>query len=164
MSVDTAIRMFANFLNDSWATASKLLPGRKYTSDEDSYNDWLQANWELLVERKILRIEEYLEVYGDGADYNASSSRITDPEAISTFKVIVKSKNNEKIFDLLNCENVVLEYSDFEKIVGFRNGFYTLEPEFRYVLIRDINLGLERVLAIDDIQFELEKIVGRENF
>ena len=135
-----------------------MLLDREYTTSEDSINDWLQANWELLVERKVLKINEYLEVYGEGADYNGASSRITDSEALPNFKVIVKSKNGDSILDVLNNEQVILNNAAFDKIVGFKNGFYTLEPEFQFVLITDDNLGLERVVAIGDIEFELERL------
>lgn len=158
MSIDKAIRAFADFLNNSWIIVSQLLLDRDYTSNQDSINDWLQANWELLVERKVLKVNEYLEVYGDGADYNGASSRIADPEALPNFKVIVKTKNGNNILDVLNNEQIRFEHSTFDKIVGFKNGFYTLEPEFKYVLITDDNLGLERVVAIGDIEFGLERL------
>ena len=158
MKIDEAIKVFANFLNSSWIIVSQLLFNRDYTSNEDSINDWLQANWELLVERKVLKLNEYLEVYGEGADYNGASSRIADPEALPNFKVIVRTKNGSDILDVLNNEQVRFENATFDKIVGFKNGFYTLEPEFKYVLITDDDLGLERVVAIGDVEFRLEKL------
>lgn len=158
MEIDKAIKIFVDFLNSSWTIVYQLLLNRDYTSNEDSINDWLQANWELLVERKVLKVNEYLEVYGEGADYNGISSRITGSEALPNFKVIVKTKNGNSILDVLNNEQVRFENVTFNKIVGFKSGFYTLEPEFKYVLITDDNLELERVVAISDIEFELEKL------
>jgi hypothetical protein len=158
MNIDKAIRVFADFLNNSWIIVSQLLLDRNYTSNEDSVNDWLQANWELLVERNVLKVNEYLEVYGEGADYNGASSRIVDPEALPNFKVIVKSKTGSKILDVLNNEQIILENVTFEKIVGFKNGFYILEPEFKYVLITDDTLGLERVIVMEEVEFGLERL------
>ncbi len=156
MTIDKAIRVFVEFLNSSWSQVEEILMNRDYTTNEDSVDDWLQANWELLVERKILKINEYLEVYGDGADFNGESSRITDPSELPTYRVAIKAINNNKIFDYLNKEDVLLNNVTFDKIVGFKNGFYTLKPEFKYVLIVDNEL--ERVLAIEDVKFELEKL------
>jgi len=68
MTTDNAIRIFSEFLNSSWTIVNQLLIDRNYTSNEDSLNDWLQSNWEFLVERKILKLNDNLEVYGDGAD------------------------------------------------------------------------------------------------
>lgn len=154
MGIDEAIRTFADYLNNSWETAFRLLVNRNYTSNEDSINDWFQANWELLVERKVLEINEYLEVYGDGADYNGASSRIANPDALPGFKVIVKAQNSDGVFDLLNNQHIKFENAIFDKVVGFKNGFYVIEPEFKYVLITDF--GLERVVKIDDVEFYLQ--------
>lgn len=158
MELDTAIRLFVDFLNSSWDIVSQLLSNRYDTSDENSIDDWLQANWELLVERKVLKVNEYLEIYGSGADYNGSSSRIIDPEALANFRVDIKTKKGHETFDLLNNEQVELQNMTFENFVGFKNGFYIQEPPFKYALITDDRLGIERVVAINDLQFELGKI------
>lgn len=84
MNANEIIKFFSDFLNTSWNYVIPLLSERTYTSNEDSINDWMQANWELLVERKILPLNEYLEVYGDGTDFNGISSRITDINIAAT--------------------------------------------------------------------------------
>ena len=68
MEIDKAIRIFSDFLNSSSEIVTPLLIDRHYTSDESSIGDWLQANWEILVEKKVLKQNEYLEIYSDGAD------------------------------------------------------------------------------------------------
>ncbi|HVI46753.1 MAG TPA: hypothetical protein VM802_17880 [Chitinophaga sp.] len=158
MNIDKAIREFADFLNRSWSVAYPLLIDRDYTSDEDSINDWLQCNWEILVERKVLKLNEYLEVFGEGADFNGASSRITDPNALPNFKVIIRSNSKPGVYDVLNDEVVILKGVSFEKLVGFKDGFYTLEPEFKYVLIIDNDSELERVIPLDGIEFDLERL------
>lgn len=70
MDINIAIRIFARFLNCSWDIIKPLLPNRHYSSSDDaSMADWVQANWEILVEKKILLPDEYLGFYGDGADF-----------------------------------------------------------------------------------------------
>lgn len=44
MNLDTAIRLFAKFINESWETVIPLLEDRGYTPDESSIADWLQSN------------------------------------------------------------------------------------------------------------------------
>lgn len=68
MEIDKAIRIFSDFLNSSWEIVTPLLIDRNYTSDESSIGDWLQSNWEILVKKKVLKQNEYLEIYSDGAD------------------------------------------------------------------------------------------------
>jgi len=158
MDINGAIRAFGGFLDSSWRAAAVLLPDRDYASDESVRNDWLQANWELLVERKVLPVNKYLEVYGDGADYNGASSRMTDPNALPDFRVIVRSKNSKTIVDWLNKEQIIMATANFEKLTGFENGFYVTAPPFNYVLVTDRASDMERVFALEDIRFELEKI------
>jgi hypothetical protein len=157
MSIDKALRIYSDFLNASWHIVNPLLIDKNYTSNASSISDWLQANWELLVERKILGLNEYLEVYGDGADYNGESSRMTDVGALPTFSIKIIVDDNE-VMDLLNNESIIGKELIFERLVGFNNGFYEDAPPFIYVLVQDENAGIERVLSLKDIKFELKKI------
>ena len=159
MTVDNAIKIFASFLNNSWNTISPLIRERSYTSNEDSLNDWLQANWEVLVERKILNLGKYLEVYGDGADFNGASSRITNIDALPHFRIIIKSTSSRKVYDILNENFIQVDGLVFYKFIKFENNFYKEEPFFDHVLAVD-TFDVERVFFIDDIRFELEKIIS----
>ncbi|WP_291584741.1 hypothetical protein [Bacteroides sp.] len=151
MDIDQIIKQFPKFLDTSWNSVTPLLSERTYTSNEDSINDWMQANWELLVERKILPLNEYLEVYGDGADFNGISSRITDINAIATHHLSVFIHDG---IDLLTNKRMELSIFLFEKFVGFKAGFYTIAPPFKYVLVLDNN-NTERVFCIEKTNFEL---------
>jgi len=158
MTIDEAIRIFSDFLNNSWIDVQQLLVDREYTSNEDSVNDWLQSNWEFLVERKVLKNNNYLEVYGDGADFNGGSSRITDALSLANFKIKIAPKNGISVYDVLNEEEVTLFNSNFDKLIGFKNGFYVLEPSFNFVLLNDEKTGIERVVKLNDIEFTLEAL------
>jgi len=149
MTVDDAIKRFSEFLNVSFEMASLTFVHEKHL-----LNDWLQANWELLVEQTVLKPNEFLDVYGDGGDANGSSSRIIDPEALPNFKISLMTQNG-KVFDVLNGEDADANTLVFENLVGFRNGFYLLEPDFNYILATDNKAQCERVLLIDDIEFVL---------
>ena len=154
MEIKKTIHKFSVFLNKSWEMVSFLLENRLYTSNESSINDWLQVNWELLVEKKILGMNEYLEVYGEGADFYGKSSRITDIEALPTHKIVVVIDEG---FDILNKENIKGEEYNFEKLVGFKNDFYNDSPFFDCVLVLD-KWGNERVFYIDKVSLKLIKL------
>ena len=156
-NIDIAVRQFAEFINKSWETAIPLLLERNYTTNESSIADWLQSNWEIMVERKILKINEYLEVYGEGADYNGSSSRMTDPYSLPNYRITVNSISNDKIFDLLNEEYINANSLTFIELVSFKNDFYKKEPEFNFILIEDIN-DVKRVISLDQVSFGLQEI------
>lgn len=36
---------------------------------DEAFDDWAQANWELLVERPLCGVGEFLEIYSSGSDY-----------------------------------------------------------------------------------------------
>lgn len=154
MDIDKAIRIFADFLNASYLIITPLLTGRSYTSDDNSTSDWLQLNWEILVERKVLPLNEYLEAYGEGADFYGSSSRITDMESLPTYSVKVQIN---KGIDILNNTELIDKEFFFERLIGFKNNFYTDEPLFNYVLVQDENIGIERVFPIENIKFKLRR-------
>lgn len=158
MDINKDIKHFSEFLTASWNSVIPLLSARTYTSDEDSANDWMQANWELLVERKILPLNEYLEVYGDGADFNGISSRITDIDKIATYYLSVFVSNGK---DLLTNNNIKDTSFIFEKFVGFKAGFYTISPPFNCVLVLDRN-NTESVFNIEEVNFELCKVIIQE--
>ena len=156
MLVDKTIKSFATFLNISWKYVEPLLKDRNYTSNEDSLADWIQANWEILIERKILPWGNYLEVYGSGADFNGTSSRITDIDSLPTHTVYVN--NLKKIKDFVN--NEIMETSSFEfkfeEFVSIQNDFYAFVPPFKFVMVSDRD-NKERVFLIDDIFFDVKK-------
>ena len=159
MNMTYAIRQFSSFLNATFNIVYPLLKERSYTSDEESVNDWLQSNWELLVERKVLGKNEYLEAYGDGADFYGASSRIMDVEALPTHKVVVKIGKNSKVQDLLNNETIQLDNNlIFDRLVGFQDGFYTNKSEFNYVLLNDEINDIERVISLKNVEFKILKI------
>lgn len=155
VDIDIAIRHFAEFMNESWASVMPLLEDRSYTTNESSIADWLQLNWEILVERKVLKLNQYLEVYGEGADFNGASSRITDVSALPNYAV--KVRFGKEVYDFLNDESVFITNSDFIEFVSFKDGFYQREPNFEFVLLED-NSGLERVVPIEEVKFDLEEI------
>jgi len=156
MEINQAVRIFSSFLNASWDIVMPLLLSREYTSDDSSIGDWLQANWEMLVEKKILKQDEYLEIYSDGADYNGASSRMNDIEALPTHTLTAFP--NSKAVDVLNNEIISSkEAFEFDRLVGFQNGFYINQPPFNYALLNDSS-GVERVLSLDEITFKLQRI------
>lgn len=157
MDIDKAIRIFSEFLNSCWKNVLPSLENRTYTTNESSINDWLQANWELLVERKVLPLNEYLEIYGEGADFNGRSSRITDIQSIPQYSIKVISCCSDLV-DLLNNTEVGNSELTFEKLVGFENGFYIDNPPFNYVLTQDESSGIERVFSMEKVKFELKSL------
>ncbi|MCA9680303.1 MAG: hypothetical protein KC464_35065, partial [Myxococcales bacterium] len=65
--VADAVRAFAATLATSWERLEAIA---RRTSTGSYLADWAQANWEMIVEGVLPPGEDFLEVYGDGADCN----------------------------------------------------------------------------------------------
>ena len=121
--------------------------------------DWAQSNWEMLVEYVLQTSDEavYLEVYGDGADCNGVSSRVTSPEKLSTHAVFFRSRLSLPINYLSGVSlNPGNEYK-FERFVSLEEGWFFENPPFNYVMAMS---GKEYVvLKLDEVDFSVKKIV-----
>lgn len=154
--INILIRLFSNFLNLSWKSMTDILENNM-VSNEDFYNDWFQANWELLIERNVLKPQEFLISYGYGADYYGDSSRILERDCLPTHTIVLKSANQALIKDFLNNQTINVDGMEFNQLVAFRDGFYFIEPAFNYVLVEDKN-DIKRVFDLRDVIFELKPI------
>ena len=99
--------------------------------------DWLQVNWELLIEGSLNEQGVVLETYGGGADCNGTSSRVLYPDRHPTHKIICKPMNNEQIYDALNKCHLDISKSEivFDSFVCIgEDGWYYERPPFDKVL------------------------------
>ena len=109
-SLDEVMRRFAQFLNASWNAASAAATAMEKVDSTELMLDWAQANWELLVETPFRELvgfgEAYLEPYGEGADCNDASSRVWNPRAIPTHRVVCQASEGARMLDLLTGRTV----------------------------------------------------------
>ena len=105
-NVDKIVKDFRLFLNENLVFISSRL-------NDDLYHDWLQANWEILVESLIcISGSEYLEIYGEGADCNELSSRVWRPQSLPTHFIRVSLiKDTIDVFT-----DQILKMEDFNNI------------------------------------------------
>ena len=85
--------------------------------------DWLQSNWERVVEASFDPSDKiFLEIYGEGGDCNASSSRVWNEKAIATHRVICMPINmSDGVVDVLSGKII-------RQAIVF-DGFCTVEDE-----------------------------------
>jgi len=154
IDIQKAICRFLTFLRSSWDT---ILDCAKYDPFESLSTNWLQANWELLVEGTVPIPGFALEVYGDGADLGTSSSRLLYPERLPTHKIICTPVNTAVVYDYLNDVNLNTQEEPlvFERFVTLIEGWYYESNPFDYVLA--YNGNTEAVVRLGDILFKLSK-------
>jgi hypothetical protein len=66
-------------------------------------DDWMQANWERIVEASILPdLRVVLEPYGEGADCNIRSSRVWNPEAKPNTYINIRYVGNDILLNAID--------------------------------------------------------------
>lgn len=148
------ILRFLTFVRDSWET---VLDCEENDQFEFLAQNFLQANWELLVEGAIPIPESALEIYGDGADFGTSSSRVLFTERLPTHKVLCKPIEGLLAHDHLNDKNIDARLGDlvFDRFVTMHEGWHYERNPFDYVLA--YYGDSEVVLKLEDIHFLLSE-------
>ena len=152
---DKIVLDFRNFLVVNW---QQIFDFAKNDETESFLVDWLQANWELLVERRFNDPNLFLEVYGDGAE-NGKSSRYSFLDKLPTSSIICLPHNSPNVFDYLNQKEVKLNRPklNLDRFVRIReDGWYDESPPFDKVLC--FSEGREIVIGIEDVSFFCEEI------
>ena len=157
--INLIIQNFKEFLEQS--SSSFLFSINHFENSEsveELRNDWLQANWEILVEAVLCKLgEEFLEVYGEGADCNGASSRVCYPQALPTHKVTCKQKNEELFvaFDQFTKKAVQTEAAIFHSFVFFDGMHYHQNGLLNAVLLEKKDEIF--LFYLDEIDFILNK-------
>ena len=155
MNLDSIMMDFRDFISRNWFYISNL---DRFDESDSLRIDWLQVNWEMLVERQVANSKIILEPYGDGAD-NGKSSRIQDIHKIPNHIIRCISKKNSLILDSLNDVEIDLQAQilAFDRFATLKdNGWYYEEPPFDKVLCF-LN-EKEVIIDVQDIEFRLQPL------
>jgi hypothetical protein len=151
MTLQQLLEKYRTLLNSFWPDAQAIA---KDAGEDEWLNDWMQANWELIVEGGLSPDSSItLEIYGEGADFYGSSSRIPRPQATPTHAVRARPAPNA--IDALSGQPAEFPADGLvvESFVTTRNGWYFEEPPFDHVLFNDN--GLDKVLSVKQVEFFL---------
>lgn len=159
--LDLLLPRFATFLACCWDDLSTFFEN---DTTESMQIDWLQANWELLVEGLVGGPGGLvLEPYGDGADCNGASSRVLYPELCPTHRIVCRPREGTAVNDLLNRRTLDVTKGDvvFDRFVCMgRDGWYYESPPFDKILGE--HRGASVVIGYDNISFELQLVSGED--
>lgn len=157
--IDYIVLSFLNFLN----TTNKIFQDLKKLIEDSDYldglqNDYLQANWEIIVESLICEPGiEFLQVYGEGADCNEISSRVCFPEKLATHIIKVKPKIRKEILDRNTNEKIETEDYFFNSFVSHSNKEDNSKPVYNSILLEHKNEDKYVVVDVIDVFFEMEQ-------
>ena len=156
MNVDEIVRNFQQFLEASWQSVENI----PLTEEGEHLRlDWLQANWEILVEAVIQPDgTSFLEFYGEGAECNGASSRVWEPHAEATHRICCVPKDGSEVTDLVTGGSIEPQDLDF---FGFgnpdRERRLILQPPFNVVVLSDSE-GIEFIVRLEDVRFEIQAL------
>lgn len=158
IDVNKIVLSFQNFLESCFEIVEKNIESSSDdTEQEEILNDFLQANWELLVESIICESgKEFLAVYGDGADCNGASSRVCFPQKIATHKIECMG-NSDMIIDRLSGKKIKPQEYAFHSFISYSDDGYFQGLPFNGVLLEGNNDIA--VVDISDIYFQKSRVL-----
>ena len=161
--VNSEMALFADFMTDSWKTVSAFLSMSKhrFPSESEFVSNWMQANWELLVETALMENGNFLFQYGDGSDFGLAVSRVSFPRAVPSHAVVCCSP--QPVVDYLTNKLVDLRSGfPLDQLLSFDGKHYDPSPPFDYAHIRG-ETNQELLFMRDAVNFEVvEWRVDRE--
>ena len=156
MNVDEIVRNFQQFLEASWQSVERI----PLTEEGEHLRlDWLQANWEILVEAVIQPDgTSCLDFYGEGAECNGASSRVWKPDAEATHRICCVPKDGSEVTNLVTGRSIEPQDLDF---FGFGNPDkerrLILHPPFNVVVLSDSE-GIDFIVRLEDVRFEIQAL------
>ena len=122
---------------------------------DEAFDDWAQANWELLVERPLCNVAEFLEIYGSGSDYETQRySRVFFHDAIPTHAIVVRAA--VPVLDILS--NTAIDVSEwaFDRLVARVGDWFENRPPFDHVLVE--RGPTAALIALSTVRFDCVRI------
>lgn len=154
MKVDDALLAFLTVLRTSWTSVKDCLVAAGW--DDSASADWVQANWEMIVEAAVSRdVSTVLQVYADGADCNGGSSRVWRPEVAPTHRILCLAKATP-VVEMISGKpvNFPPEGLPLDEFVALTSDWFERCPPFDCVLLSDGDADARPVVVrVMDVTF-----------
>lgn len=146
--------LFRDFLVASWPLVDQLLAGNDQEDDGDVFTEWIQANWEFLMERELLGTD-----CGGQLEALEIGRRITSPDRQISYTIICRISNQTELVDVTNkkCNYKGEDLS----LIGFFSRSETnfdLHPPFDFVKLRTANREKVFMMPLKHCTFYLTPI------
>ncbi|WP_096087869.1 hypothetical protein [Agaribacterium haliotis] len=128
---------------------------------EEFYFDWAQSCWELLVERSVTGVNQSLQVYGSGSDYEMDAhSRVFFRSAKPTHEIVAFS--DDIVIDCIDGDAVDLSKYELNCFVTMHKGWFENRPPYDCVLLDERGVYgssyKQVVVKLSQIDWRLDKI------
>jgi hypothetical protein len=153
IDITNHILNFRDFLNKTNPCLNMIMKNHSWEEDTIFEEDWIQSNWEFLVERELLGKDRYL--------FPICGFRMTCPEKQSQFKVVCEL--NEK--PRLNDRKQKYNYQGEELLLfGFftirQDGFRTTGLPLEYVQLCTFPKKTLYFVSVSSCRFILKEFEG----
>ena len=178
LTLDEYIENFRKLIEMSWDHVASIepypdtSPHFKPLEVGETLGDWLQMQWEYLVEGMLRwtgQLDGYLESYGDGTD-SGFGCRYYDNDAEITHRVCVLPREGTSLPELIGGKAIPFPENGlpFDRFVTFSGGWYDSRPPLDHVLVSELPTELESdydfVFRLEDVRFALVEIEPLEGF
>lgn len=144
-SVNATIAIFRHFLVASWPSIVDVLNNIDWDEDVYYLDYWLQANWELIVERLLLNRGEQLYPYGFD---RSSDCRYGKSIARPTHRVVCRKHTDSK------------DEFDFLCFVSKNGNSIKIEPPFDLAYVEHKATKNRTCLSVAEIDFDVVNSVN----
>lgn len=152
-NITAHILNFRNFFVASWPSLDELMNHHDWENDGLFTSNWMQVNWEFLVERELLGNNGFLTQFS----ITHISARILFPNARPNFVVLAQS--DRQLLDLK--KNIFIPFDKNLRLYSFRtliDGAFGVYPPFDLAcLVLDSTKELF-IAPLDQLEFYLDKI------
>ncbi|ABX49202.1 hypothetical protein Sbal195_2032 [Shewanella baltica OS195] len=139
---------YQSFINSAWDIVFADI------NDNDLQDDWLEANWELIVESQLQAGDKRVNIsrYGSGASGN--SDRIFIENAPVTHDVKCFPSGSDSLYDLIDRVEVDVPENGFtfRRFVTVDNDWYYQQAPFNLVQVCELE---NAVFILDQLKFKL---------
>jgi hypothetical protein len=142
MSTNQLILNFQKYILSCWPQLSVIMGNLDWDNDPYFVDNWVQANWELMVEKQLLDKEQFLPPYG----YDVKPEcRHTNIGKAATHRVLVSMKGDDKKYCFLSFTSKDLNSTKFE-------------PPLKDVSVKDLSTGDISYLELNKVNFSIENL------
>lgn len=156
MILNKQIEYFRQFLIAAWPHVDNLMENHDWDDDGEFIDEWLQVNWEFLIEREFLGPNKFLLLFGD------AKKRITNTQSEANCMIVCKPKNNSFFIDNKTNDfthNVKLRFEGFlNRVETLYGPSYGLYPPFDFAVLREFENKKFYYVNIEEIDFYIEEI------
>lgn len=148
---------YQKFLTASWDIVFSDCEDTDFNNDLK--DDWLEANWELIVESYFNVGRERINLSRYGAGAAGRFDRVFIEGAQDTHEVKCFAYKNNALFNVIDGINIVVpdEGFTFRRFVSIQDGWYVQAVPFNMVQVNELE---DAVFTVEQIDFRLSAVIN----